>query len=103
MGCSIFGNSQPYLDRAGNFRNASPQIFEFSVQELFKLGIIAYFITMQFIDYLRDTRAELRHVSWPTTKQTINYTIIVLTISIGTGIFLGVVDFGFAQVLKRFI
>jgi preprotein translocase subunit SecE len=60
-------------------------------------------IYMQFIDYLRDTRAELRHVSWPTTKQTINYTIIVLLISIGTGIFLGVIDFGFAQVLKRFI
>jgi preprotein translocase subunit SecE len=66
-------------------------------------GIIAYFTTMIFIDYLRDTKAELRHVSWPTKKQTLNYTIIVLLISIGTGIFLGVIDFGFAQVLKRFI
>lgn len=58
---------------------------------------------MQFIDYLRDTKAELRHVSWPTKKQAINYTIIVLIISIGTGVFLGVLDFGFAQILKRFI
>lgn len=58
---------------------------------------------MQFIDYLRDTKAELRHVSWPTKKQAINYTVIVLVISIGTGIFLGVLDFGFAQILKRFI
>ena len=58
---------------------------------------------MQFIDYLRDTKAELRHVSWPTKRQAINYTVIVLVISIGTGIFLGVLDFGFAQVLKRFI
>jgi preprotein translocase subunit SecE len=58
---------------------------------------------MQFIDYLRDTKAELRHVSWPTKKQTINYTIIVLVISIATGVFLGVLDFGFAQILKRFI
>jgi preprotein translocase subunit SecE len=58
---------------------------------------------MQFIDYLRDTKAELRHVSWPTKQQTLNYTVIVLVISIGTGIFLGVIDFGFAQVLKRFV
>lgn len=58
---------------------------------------------MQFIDYLRDTKAELRHVSWPTKRQAINYTIIVLVISIGTGIFLGVLDFGLAQILKRFI
>lgn len=58
---------------------------------------------MQFIDYLRDTKAELRHVSWPTKRQAINYTVIVLVISIGTGIFLGVLDFGFAQILKRFI
>jgi preprotein translocase subunit SecE len=58
---------------------------------------------MQFIDYLRDTKAELRHVSWPTKQQTLNYTVIVLVISIGTGIFLGIIDFGFAQVLKRFI
>ncbi len=58
---------------------------------------------MQFIDYLRDTKAELRHVSWPTKKQTINYTIIVVAISIATGIFLGILDFGLAQVLKRFI
>ena len=60
-------------------------------------------IYMQFIDYLRDTKAELRHVSWPTKRQTINYTIIVLVISIGTGVFLGILDFGFAAILKRFI
>lgn len=58
---------------------------------------------MQFIDYLRDTKAELHHVSWPTKRQTLNYTIIVLIISIGTGLFLGLLDFGFGQALKRFI
>jgi preprotein translocase subunit SecE len=58
---------------------------------------------MGFIDYLRDTRGELRHVSWPTRKQAINYTIIVLIVSIGTGLFLGLLDFLFSMVLKRFI
>lgn len=58
---------------------------------------------MGVIDYLRDTRGELKHVSWPSRAQTINYTIIVLVISIGTGIFLGFLDFGFSTLLKRFI
>lgn len=58
---------------------------------------------MGFIDYLRDTKAELRHVTWPTKSQAINYTIIVLVISIGTGIFLGFLDFIFTKALQRFI
>ena len=58
---------------------------------------------MGFIDYLRDTKAELRHVTWPTKSEAINYTIIVLIISIGTGVFLGFLDFIFTSVLQRFI
>ncbi len=58
---------------------------------------------MIFIDYLKDTRAELRHVTWPTRRQAISYTIIVLVISIGTGLFLGLLDFVFAKVISRFI
>lgn len=58
---------------------------------------------MGFIDYLRDTRGELRHVTWPTRAQAINYTIIVLVISIGTGLFLGLLDYVFSQILSRFI
>lgn len=58
---------------------------------------------MGFIDYLRDTKGELRHVTWPTRAQAINYTIIVLLISIGTGLFLGMLDYLFSQILARFI
>lgn len=58
---------------------------------------------MSIGDYLRDVRAELRHVSWPTKSQTINYTIIVLLVSVATGVFLGVLDFIFSSVVKHFI
>ena len=58
---------------------------------------------MGFIDYLRDVRGELRHVSWPSRKQAINYTVIVLVISIATGLFLGFLDFVFSSVLKHFV
>ena len=38
---------------------------------------------MSFIQYLKDTRSELRHVAWPTRMQTIMYTIIVIVLSRG--------------------
>lgn len=58
---------------------------------------------MGLMNYLRETRGELRHVTWPTRRQAINYTIIVLVISIGTGLFLGLLDYLFAQGLQRII
>lgn len=58
---------------------------------------------MKVADYLRDVRGELRHVSWPTKSQIINYTVIVIAISIATGVFLGVLDFIFKGVLQKFI
>jgi preprotein translocase subunit SecE len=58
---------------------------------------------MKFIDYLRDVRGELHHVSWPTKSQTINYTIIVLVISIATGVFLGILDYVLGLGVQRFL
>ena len=58
---------------------------------------------MILIDYLKDTKAELRHVTWPTRQQAITYTVVVLAISIGTGLFLGLLDFIFAKGIAKFI
>lgn len=57
----------------------------------------------RFINYLRDTRGELVHVSWPTQRQTIIYTLLVILLSIVTAIYLGVLDFGFARGLDYLI
>lgn len=58
---------------------------------------------MGLFDYLRDVRGELRHVSWPTRSQTVNYTIIVVAISIITGLFLGLLDYLFGGALKQIL
>jgi len=42
--------------------------------------------------YFREAIAELKKVVWPTKKQTINYTIIVVLLSIGVAIFFAVLD-----------
>ncbi len=57
----------------------------------------------QFINYLKDTFAELKHVSWPTRTQTIVYTVLVIVISIFTALFIGIFDFGFSRGLDWFI
>ena len=57
----------------------------------------------QFINYLKDTLAELKHVSWPTRAQTIVYTVLVVVVSLLTALFLGAFDFGFSRGLNWFI
>ena len=58
---------------------------------------------MKIVDYLRETRGELKHVSWPTKSQTVAFTVIVIIVSFAVAYFLGVFDFGFAYLLKQFI
>ncbi len=57
----------------------------------------------RLINYLKDTRAELAHVTFPTQKQAITYTALVITISLIAALFLGFADFGFSRILSTFI
>jgi preprotein translocase SecE subunit len=51
--------------------------------------------------YLKDTRAELRHVAWPTRTQTIVYTILIFAISVGVALYLSFFDLLFTQSISR--
>ena len=57
----------------------------------------------RLLNYFKDTRSEMNHVSWPTREQTINFTALVIAFSLVIGILLGVFDFAFSFVLKSFI
>ena len=58
---------------------------------------------MSFFQYVKDTQGELRHVAWPTRLQTIVYTILVVFVSIGVSLYLGLFDFLFTTGLARFL
>lgn len=45
--------------------------------------------------YFIDSYAELKKVSWPTKKQTTNYTILVVAMTIGIAVFFAVLDYVF--------
>jgi len=55
------------------------------------------------INYIKDTQGELKHVSWPTQKQTIIFTILIIVISLITAALLGLFDFIFTSGLNRFV
>lgn len=57
----------------------------------------------KLITYLKDSKNELKHVNWPTRKQTLNYTYIVIGVSLVTAAFLGAFDFAFGKLLNLFI
>lgn len=58
---------------------------------------------MNIGEYLRETKMEIKHVNWPTRRQSIVFTIIVIAISIFVGAFLGFFDYIFGYALKFFI
>jgi preprotein translocase subunit SecE len=58
---------------------------------------------MSLSEYIKETRVELKHVSWPTRNQTLVYSLVVILISIGVALFLGLLDYAFKAGLQSLI
>ena len=58
---------------------------------------------MGFFNYIKETKTEMKHVTWPTRSQTISFTVIVIILSLITASFLGFFDYIFAQVIKLLV
>lgn len=56
-----------------------------------------------FIGYFKASKAEFKQVNWPTRKETIRFTIIVIAVSLGTAAFLGGLDYLFNFLIRIFI
>lgn len=54
----------------------------------------------KIIDYLKAAVEETKKVTWPTKKETYNYTLLVIFISLGVALLLGVWDFAFTKGLE---
>jgi len=61
-------------------------------------GIRVYFD--KSVQFLREVRVELKKVTWPSRKQTIGSTAVVLLMVILVSIFLGIVDFGLSSLIR---
>ena len=52
------------------------------------------------IVFFREVQDELKKVVWPTRQETIRLTLVVITVSLLVGIFLGGLDYIFAGALR---
>jgi len=66
---------------------------EFSIKEKFE-------VAKQF---LREVKTELRKVTWPSRKDTLSATLVVLVAVFIIAIFLGIVDSGLSNLIKALL
>lgn len=57
----------------------------------------------KLIEYIKSAIAEMKKVTWPTQKETKNYTLMVIGVSVGVALFLGLLDFIFNTALDKII
>ena len=55
------------------------------------------------VKYFSEAKVELKKVTWPTRKETINYTMIVIGVCLSLAIFIGAVDFGLSKALELIV
>ena len=58
---------------------------------------------MNPIQFLKEAKAELTKVVWPTRKETLRITVGVVLLSLSVAIFLGAVDYGLTKLFEFFV
>jgi preprotein translocase subunit SecE len=59
-----------------------------------------WFVVQQF---LKESRTELKKVTWPTPKQAIASSSVVIVITVIVSLVLGFVDFGLAKIVRMIL
>ncbi len=54
---------------------------------------------MKFSQYISETKAEMRHVNWPSRQQTLRFTFMVIVVALIVAALLGLSDFVFSKLL----
>ncbi len=55
------------------------------------------------LTFLQEAKVELSRVNWPSQKEIIRYTILVITISLVVALFLGTLDFIFGLLVEKYL
>jgi len=53
--------------------------------------------------YFKEVKVEMAKVKWPTKNAAINYTLVVIGVSVAVAIFLGALDYFFSLGLNFFL
>ncbi|MEK7463673.1 MAG: preprotein translocase subunit SecE [Patescibacteria group bacterium] len=58
---------------------------------------------MKITEYIKDTKTEMSHVTWPSRKQAVLFSAAVVIVSVATAAFLGFFDYIFSRLLTLFV
>ena len=54
----------------------------------------------RIVQFFKEVRAELAKVIWPSRRETVRMTLVVLAFSIGVAAFLGAIDYGLTRLVR---
>lgn len=57
----------------------------------------------RIVQFIKESRTELKKVVWPTREETIRHTLTVIMMSAALALFLGGVDYALQFILKTFV
>jgi len=57
----------------------------------------------KIVNFLKETRVEMKKVNWLTRNEVIKYTLIVIGLSFVVALFLGGLDFLFTFLISKFL
>lgn len=57
-------------------------------------------VMQNVMQFLNDAKVELKRVTWPSRKQTMASTFVVIIIVFVMAIYFGIIDFGLAKLIK---
>ena len=55
------------------------------------------------VKYILESKSELKKVVWPSKKETTNYTLLVIGISLGVALFFGILDYFLSLGLEQLL
>ncbi len=60
-------------------------------------------VTAKVSQFLREAKMELKKVKWPTKKELLASTAVVIVLTLLVAFFLGLVDFGLIKIIRNVV
>ncbi len=58
---------------------------------------------MKMFDFIRESREELKRVTWPEKEEVSNFTVVVIVTLVVVAVFLAVVDMVLGEIMKLLV
>ena len=84
----------------GSTSKTTPVIKKTAVQAKSKAANTGPSIWQKIVQFLLEVKIELKKVAWPSRKQTMGSTVVVIVLVFIISVFLGIVDFGLTSIVN---